>query len=401
MPVDTQMMSAVNADGLLVDNCTILCGGANGLYVAHSDGVVVTRSMWTDFGASAVATAVTDNVLVSHCRIRRPGQLWKQGLGVEFGHCTNATVTRCELSEHPSDGVSFSGVGLVFNNTLSHTLLRDFGTAGVRDPHSGNFALDDDDDDDNYTNTVNASEETISDWGGIHTAHPNVTGLASHVHHNVFANFSSFAIGAYSLYFDFGSCGCNATQNLAYNTGAGVFFNSNGEEAGLPGTWQYLADNIIAFDHWDSRDFNEVVKWRSLAPNGSVHRNIFFAARGLNHTGDLKLFHDHTATQPHQWVGQDWDDNLYFQEGEAEGGFGNTWPGPGVGNLAGWRGRGEDVHSLVGVDPLFVDPANRDFRLQPASPALLQLGFQAWNYSDIGPACGDPAVAGSVVCGGQ
>jgi hypothetical protein len=165
----------------------------------------------------------------------------------------------------------------VHNNTLSHSLLRDFGQAGV------------------YSRALH---ETISDWGGVHTAHPNISGAASHVHHNVFANFSSYSIGGYSLYFDYGSSGVNASQNLAYNTGSGIFWNSNGECGGWPGSWQSLSDNILYYDHWNPHDFNVVVKWRTLAPT-----NIFYVTSNSNNTMDLELFHDHSSTQKDQWDG--------------------------------------------------------------------------------------------------
>jgi len=48
-----------------------------------------------------------------------------------------------------------------------------------------------------------------------------------------------------------------------------------------------------------------------------------------------------------------------------------------------WRKTGKDRHSIF-ADPLFVDPANRDFRLQPDSPAL-KLGFKPIPLDKIGP----------------
>ena len=49
----------------------------------------------------------------------------------------------------------------------------------------------------------------------------------------------------------------------------------------------------------------------------------------------------------------------------------------------GWQAQGMDKHSIV-ADPLFVDPAQDDYRLQPQSPAL-QLGFQPIPFEKIGP----------------
>jgi hypothetical protein len=412
LPVQSEMINAWKANRLQIDNCTVRNAGASGLYVAHSNEVLIARSIWWDFGAAAISTAVTEGALVTDCRIGRPGQVWQQGLGVEVGHSTNATVTRCELFQHPSDGVSFSGVGLVHNNTLSYSLLHDFGDAGV----AGN----------------RGSNETISDWGGVHTAHPNVTGLATHVHHNVFANFSSFAIGGYSLYFDYGSSGCNASQNLAYNTGSGIFFNSNGENGGQPGSWQALSDNIIAFDRaWNPYDSNTVIKWRTLAQSGYAHRNIFHVMSGTNRTSDLELFHDHSSTHPHQWDGMDWDRNLYFESGLGSNSsgnrsnssgntststssgaststrshshsrlpytFGNTWPY--FSNFSTWQARGKDVHSLI-TDPEFVSVGRADFRLRSSSPALVQLGFREWDHTGTGPACSSAtgSAVGTVAC---
>ena len=48
-----------------------------------------------------------------------------------------------------------------------------------------------------------------------------------------------------------------------------------------------------------------------------------------------------------------------------------------------WKATGKDEHSIF-ADPLFVDPANRDYRLRPESPAL-KLGFKQIPFDKIGP----------------
>ena len=56
--------------------------------------------------------------------------------------------------------------------------------------------------------------------------------------------------------------------------------------------------------------------------------------------------------------------------------------------LAEWQAAGHELGSIV-ADPLFVDPATRDYRLRPESPAIA-LGFKPYDWSQAG-VVGDPA----------
>ena len=69
----------------------------------------------------------------------------------------------------------------------------------------------------------------------------------------------------------------------------------------------------------------------------------------------------------------DTDYNIYFCAGDRE---------LGVQMLEKQQRDGIDAHSLA-VDPLFVDPANGDFRLSPDSPAL-NLDFVPFDMSKVG-----------------
>ena len=62
------------------------------------------------------------------------------------------------------------------------------------------------------------------------------------------------------------------------------------------------------------------------------------------------------------------------------------FPGTVAGNTswAHWQLAGQDTHSLVGEDPMFVDLARRDFKLKPTSPAL-RAGFVEFDLSSVGP----------------
>ncbi len=67
--------------------------------------------------------------------------------------------------------------------------------------------------------------------------------------------------------------------------------------------------------------------------------------------------------------------NLYFHVSGKELKFAGL-------NFGQWQSRGNDLNSIV-TDPLFVDPARDDFRLQPDSPAL-KLGFEPVDWSRVG-----------------
>ncbi len=95
------------------------------------------------------------------------------------------------------------------------------------------------------------------------------------------------------------------------------------------------------------------------------------------------------------------DRNLYYSTNASGSPISFPPPGPrgGTGSRispAAWQALGKDAHSLFGVDPLFVDAARMDFRLQAASPALSKLGFEPWNYSDVGPVGAVGAAASSL-----
>jgi hypothetical protein len=71
------------------------------------------------------------------------------------------------------------------------------------------------------------------------------------------------------------------------------------------------------------------------------------------------------------------DFNLYFPYGQQQ-----RIEGLEDGTLADWQALGFDVNSVV-ADPLFMDPARGDFRLNPDSPAF-KLGFRPIDMEHIG-----------------
>ena len=70
-------------------------------------------------------------------------------------------------------------------------------------------------------------------------------------------------------------------------------------------------------------------------------------------------------------AGKFWVDDVSLQQVELS----DEWEA--------WQAKGMDRHSVI-ADPLFVDPENDDYRLQPDSPAF-GLGFEPIPVDKIGP----------------
>jgi hypothetical protein len=103
---------------------------------------------------------------------------------------------------------------------------------------------------------------------------------------------------------------------------------------------------------------------------GAIRRNMLYNTR------DRGAFYDQGPNPrlPDAWAKEsDADFNIFFSP-----------ENPKLATRALERGQGDgiDIHSLA-TDPLFVDPANGDFRVKPNSPAL-KLGFVPFDISNAG-----------------
>jgi hypothetical protein len=89
------------------------------------------------------------------------------------------------------------------------------------------------------------------------------------------------------------------------------------------------------------------------------------------------------------WDSCEWDNNVIYAPEGMDVRVSHAWAGSGSSLLTWeqWREMGADEHSIL-ADPLFVDAANRDYRLRPDSPAL-KLGFKQIPVDEIGPYADD------------
>ncbi len=209
----------------------------------------------------------------------------------------------------------------------------------------------------------------LSDMGGIYTlgVSPGTIIRNNHIH-DVQANH----YGGWGIYQDEGSTHLLIENNVVHHTKFAPYNIHYAKEL-------TVRNNIFALGkleqisrgrhepHTSVYFENNIVYWREGKLLSKDWKDVAYSFYTSPKRGSVPL----TSTFEADW-------NLYFnpeQKLEDVKFDGVTW--------AEWRQRGKDAHSRY-ADPLFVDPENGDFTLQPGSPALA-LGFRPIALSQVGP----------------
>ncbi|HKI32132.1 MAG TPA: right-handed parallel beta-helix repeat-containing protein [Gemmataceae bacterium] len=189
----------------------------------------------------------------------------------------------------------------------------------------------------------------LSDMGGVYTlgAQPGTV-----VRGNVFHDIAGYRYGGWGIYFDEGSTGIVAENNLVYRTTHGGFHQHYGKD-------NVVRNNVFALGRDAQLERTRAESHRSF----TFERNVVYYRTDKLLAG--KWDDDQVAL----------DNNLYWRDGGAVRFGDQSWEA--------WRSRRRDGHSLV-ADPLFADPDRGDFRLKPGSPAE-KVGFKTPDLSGVGP----------------
>jgi hypothetical protein len=185
----------------------------------------------------------------------------------------------------------------------------------------------------------------LADMGGIYTL-GTCTGTV--IRNNVFHDIWSSTYGGWAIYFDEGSTGVLAENNIAYRCKSNGFHQHYGRD-------NTLRNNVFALNQEAQIARTRKEDHFTLL----FDRNIVYWTQGKLLSGN--------------WDGDQfrWEKNLFWNPQGTQG-----LPGE-------WKGRGLDRESLI-ADPLFVNPDQGDFALRPDSPAL-KLGIKSIDVSQVGP----------------
>ncbi len=208
-----------------------------------------------------------------------------------------------------------------------------------------------------FNDVHDLGQRYLNDMGGVYTLGVSPGTV---IRNNVFRDITSDGYGGWGIYFDEGTTGVVAENNVVYRCKSNSFHQHYGKE-------NVVRNNVLALAH-DA----QVARTRKEGHlSFTFERNLVFWREGQLLSGN--------------WEGDGYklDRNLYWFDAKGAGRAKPEalkfaqWP------LPDWQKRGQDARSVV-ADPLFVDPDKGNFALKPGSPAL-KLGFKPIDVSKVGP----------------
>jgi hypothetical protein len=266
-------------------------------------------------GLSADARVRTSHNTVIDCEIGDGGKIFHSAIGIWAGQSSNNRIIHNRIHDFLYSGISIgwtwgygpsaAGGNFVELNHIHHIGTRQDGDGGM-----------------------------LGDMGGIYTLGKQPgTVIRNNLFHDIQARYMGWGI-----YFDEGSTGVLAENNIVYRTSDESFHQHYGRE-------NVVRNNIFAFGGTAQVRRSRTEPHTSFAFEG----NIIYWAKGPMFGGN--------------WRGGEmvFDRNVY-------------WCGVGSRNMTdsmawdAWRAQGFDPHSRF-EDPLFLNPQQGDFTLRKNSPA--------------------------------
>ncbi len=272
---------------------------------------------------------ITDN------HIHDAGQIFHSSFGIHIGNSDGDIVSHNHIHNQPYVGI-IAGVG---DDAAMGTVIES------NDIHHIGLGM-------------------LSDLGGIYTIGRSGAPLGIVIRNNVVHDIVSRGYGGWGIYFDDGTTGVKAENNIVYRCKSAGFHMHYGNEKNQHEN--LVRNNIFAL----SRE-------AEIQRSSNQSELQFIFEDNIVYWKDGTLFTGNWGKQGYRF-GRNiyWDERFAGADPDKTIRFG-PW------TLSEWRQRGQDMNSIV-ADPLFVNPAKGVFTLKPDSPAL-KLGFSPIDVSNVGP----------------
>lgn len=336
-------VETVGARHCTFERCHIAHLGGYGLWFrTGSQDNLLSQSEVNDLGAGAVRLGesgdagseneVVQRNTVDNCLLHDGGRIFRGAVGAWIGRTSYNTLSHNEICDFRYTGISVGWSWGYAPTSANHNTIE-------------------------FNDVHDIGKAQLNDMGGIYTLGDSPgTVIRNNYFHDIICNPKSY--GGWGIYFDEGSTGILAENNVVCNTLTGTLHQHYGKE-------NHVQNNIFAFSHRE-----QLIRSRE-----EEHLSFFFERNIVYfNTGSL--------------LGSTWkngnyrfDSNCYWDTS----GMGFSFAGK---PLEDWQASGQDQHSIV-ADPLFENAEARDFRLKADSPAL-KLGFQPIDMSKVG-LYGDPS----------
>lgn len=351
MQAASRTEAAVMADGahhIVFRNCEVAHTGEYGIWFrAGCVSNRIERCALTDLGAGGIrigdpggkgASASSNSVVtaltafstgfntVDNCIIRGGGRFHASATAVWVGHSADNRITHNEISDHYYTGVSVGWVWGYKGSVAQRNLIA-------------------------FNRIHTIGQRALGDMGGVYTLG---TSFGTRVCNNVIFDVDSYTYGGWGLYPDEGSEGIVFENNLVYNTKDSSFHQHYGRD-------NVVRNNILAYSRECQVAFSRIEPHRSA----TVEQNIIYWACGPTFSARYKGSDKARV---------DWSRNLWWRADKPADFNGKTF--------AEWQALGRDVQGAA-ADPLFRNPAKRDFRLSRSSPARA-IGFEPFDFSQAG-----------------
>jgi len=328
-----------------ISRCEVAHVGRYGIWLgmdcSHN---TVERCHVHDLGGGGIRLGTTDRPSpferlahhnrVDNCFIHDGGHIHPGATGIFMGYGRSNTISHNEISDLRYTGISLGWTwGIYRSGTRENTVEH---------------------------NHVHHVMRVLEDGGGIYSL-----GLTpgSVIRNNLVHDIGAppDAVG-HGIYLDGGSSGVLCENNICHDCGSGGIRIQHGTSCltvinnisafcgfglGIDSERTNIFEyNIVLLDG-EATPFRRVPKWQSY--NKIIDYNVYWHAQG----------------RPLRFL------DFSFEEWQKKEGLKDIWYTPRM-----------DAHSRV-ADPRFVDAGERDFRLQPDSPAL-GLGFRSIDMSRVG-----------------